>query len=160
MLIDLVKNTLLVLSIALAACGGGSMESPDNHGFGWGFDAQGPKGLKLRMPNATAEDARFLEMIAGNVLACMGKSDMPPPPFVVVVPPGQVPPPPGFLLGSVAGIYMSNPPLIVLDADSAMIKFGDEVVHYGLNDTSLDHASPFYRECWRPNGFDGHAGVH
>lgn len=107
------KNLLIALSFALAACGGGSMESPDNHGFGWEFDIRGASGLKLRYSPHLAPDSPFAnpayyEQLIAEVDACAGLSA--PTTYVILVNNLQT-----MELGDAAARGFSHPPVIAMD---------------------------------------------
>lgn len=158
------RVALLVLSFALAACGGGSMESTDNHGFGWEFDAMGASGLKLRFKphlpdngNIFTDPAHY-ERLFTEVDACAGMSAPMTPYLILVDALGTG------ILGptnngvSVNGRFFSDPPLIVMDFRAA---FSPQVVkeerlhhvlmHNGViipnGDWEHDHGSPLFDRC-------------
>jgi hypothetical protein len=135
---------LLPLVFLLSGCGGGGEDaasSTDNHGYGWQFNAEGEKGLRLREPGATPQTASDLERYAGTIAACAGISA--PPPFVIVVPRDSLAPHIGW--------YYSNPPLIVVDEIYRDVSFAHEMVHYLLDQSTgeldADHRSPLFAAC-------------
>jgi hypothetical protein len=131
----------LLLLIVLSGCGGGSTDEPENHGYGWQFDAVSSGGLRLRKTNATEDDANEYERLSKWSENCVGADA--PPPFVIVVPKGS-------LLPSATGRYFSNPPLIVID-ESVSTSYGHELVHYLLDqstgDPDISHASALFLKC-------------
>jgi len=145
-----VRRIVLALSLALAACGGDD-EKPydpasDNHGLGYQFDAQGPRGLKLRFaPRFTAGDRlanpATYEQAFDELQTCSGLS-APVPPFVIIQPSGTLP--------DVNGLYYSEPPLIRIDEPGA---FRHEALHYlfevntGDPDSSGTHADQAFTRC-------------
>jgi hypothetical protein len=124
-----------LLLLALAGCGGGCCDepSPDNHGYGWQFDAESRNGLRLRQAGATTRDADFLELIASSVEGCSKIEHAPPPPFVVVAPPDSLKDVGG---RTQFGLYFSAPPLIVLDEARLFIAYPHETLHYLLDATT------------------------
>jgi hypothetical protein len=144
------RALLAAAAIALVGCGGHSDESANNHGYGSAFDAEGPAGLKLRKPGATAADAAELERHAAAIAKCAGEVDsIPPPPFVIFAAPGTLPE--GF-----DGFYFAAPPLIVIDAPPAAAPllvaalFEHEALHYVLErrgDLDAGHTSPLWKTC-------------
>jgi hypothetical protein len=139
-----VKTTLLVFIVLLHGCGGGGDDMPadDNHGYGWGSDATGHRGMQLREPGATTQTASDLERYAGTVSACAG-IDAPPPPFVIVVPRDSLYPH--------IGKYLRDPPLIIVDEIFRDVAFAHEMVHYLLDYSTgsldADHVSPLFVLC-------------
>lgn len=127
------RRTAIALCLVLTACGGDG-EKPyepadDNHGFGYEFNAQGPRGLKLRFSPRYAAGERLAnpatyEQAFDELQQCSGLSG-PMPPFVIIHPSGTLPPLPGE--PEVNGLYYSNPPLIRLDEPEA---FRHEALHY------------------------------
>lgn len=137
---------ICVLLIAMSGCGGGDSteSSPDNHGFGFAFDAVSTNGLHLRRPNDPGlwpgpiqTAVEFMEARFHTVEVCVGVTATPP--FVVVLAPESI-------AGPAVGLYYSNPPLIVLDNDLA---FEHEAVHYLLDfrngNPDSGHADPAFR---------------
>src|SRR3954463_3642082 len=96
--------------IFMSGCGGnsdGNSAAPDNHGFGFQFDAVSKQGLKLRQAGATARDADFFEVQALGIEVCSG-INAPPPPFVIVVPRDS-------LGNKRIGLYFNSPSLLLID---------------------------------------------
>jgi len=141
------RQIVVAFCLVLTACGGAPDEeepndpAEDNHGFGYQFDAQGPRGLKLRYePRFAAGDALAdpagYERAFDEVQRCMGLTG-PVPPFVIIEPSGTLPPTPPEAI--VNGLYYSNPPLIRLDEIEA---FRHEAVHYLLELNTGDPDGP------------------
>lgn len=131
--------------LALTACGGGGDDpynpASDNHGFGYQFDAQGPRGLKLRFtprfaPGEALANPATYEQAFDELQRCSGLS-APVPPFVIIHPSGTLPPSPGE--PDINGLYYSAPPLIRLDEPEA---FRHEAMHYLLEAHTGDPDGP------------------
>jgi hypothetical protein len=131
--------------LALTACSGGKDDSyepaSDNHGFGYQFDAQGPRGLKLRFtPRFAAGDPlanpATYEQAFDELQRCSGLS-APMVPFVIIHPSGTLPPSAG--QPEVNGLYYSAPPLIRLDEPTA---FRHEALHYLVEANTGDPDGP------------------
>jgi hypothetical protein len=126
-----------LLLVALAGCGLQVDPVDNNHGYGWQYDAQGPRGLKLRTPMpATEQQASFYENIASTVASCVGTNTETPPPFVIVVAAGSLAPR--------VGNYYSDPQLIVIDEGWEVIAYEHEVIHWILNGDP-DHTSTLWQ---------------
>ena len=125
-------GAFVALCLALSGCGDGDKAyepADDNHGFGYHFDAQGPRGLKLRYAPRFAAGDRLAnpatyEQAFDELQRCSGLSGSMPP-FVIIHPSGTLPPQPG--QPDVNGLYYSRPPLIRLDEPTA---FRHEALHY------------------------------
>lgn len=130
------------LLIFLSGCGnsGGNSGAPDNHGYGWQYDAAGRNGLKLRLTGAMPENAESAEDRARAVGTCSNLS-APPPPFVIVVPKGSLGP-------NVVGLYLRDPPLILLDHDSGDFVYDHEALHYLLDYNFGNPDSSHQRPEW------------
>lgn len=133
--------------IILSGCGGGccdpepAAKTVDNHGYGWEFDAVSKGGLRLRQSGATARDADHLEAFAVSIETCTGL-DAPPPPFVIVVPRDS--------LGQQrVGLYMSAPPLLLVDEGWRDVSFAHETVHYLLDWTYGIIDATHQNSAWR-----------
>ena len=134
-----VRLTVAALCLVLTACsGGGKDDDPasNNHGFGFQFDAQGPRGLKLRFTPRFAAGDRLAnpatyEQAFDALQTCSGLS-APMPPFVIIEPSGTLPP-------DVNGLYYSSPPLIRLDEPTA---FRHEALHYLVEANTGDPDGP------------------
>ena len=136
---------VLALCLALTACGGGKDEpddpASDNHGFGYQFDAQGPRGLKLRFtprfaPGDPLANPATYEQAFDELQRCSGLS-APMVPFVIIHPSGTLPPSAG--QPEVNGLYYSSPPLVRLDEPEA---FRHEALHYLVEANTGDPDGP------------------
>lgn len=133
----------LLLLLLLSGCGaGGGEEHDDNHGYGWHFDAQGTQGLRLRQAGAQPLDAQFLEAISDSVSTCSG-IEGPPPPFVIIVPAES-------LDGKVIGLFLNDPPLVLVDEAWLHIAYPHEVLHWLIansGDPRTGHSHPAFQDC-------------
>ena len=144
-------RALLVL-VLLAGCGSGG-EEPDNHGYGFQYDVQGPTGLKLRYKDALDPNQDYKQMFSttpyyetafAGVEACTGLQASAP--FIVLAKPGTL-----HTKGEeVDGFYYSNPSLIVADASYIAI-IRHEMIHYLLDmatgNPDTEHRSHFFTDC-------------
>ena len=136
----------ILLVVFLAGCGSSGEDSPDNHGYGFAYDAQGASGLKLRytpvlQPGDQYTDAAWYETEFENVKQCTGIS-APPPPFVIVLPEGA--------LVNHIGYHYSDPSLIVVTNFYVLVAFRHEAIHYLLGytgDSDPNHVSPLFTKC-------------
>jgi len=141
--------------LLLVGCGGADVNSDNNHGFGFEFDAQGESGMKLRSSPHNVQPTEFstVEYYEGQfteLLKCTGL-DAPVPPFVIL---DEVldrelfgKDPSGVTL---AGWAFVDPPLIVLDFRYGYL-FKHEALHYLLDYTTgnsdPNHSSPLFSLC-------------
>ena len=143
----------LVLLAALGACGGTGQEPLPCHGYGCGFDVEGPAGMRLRYtPAVEPSDPRanvvFLEQLYRMVEDCAGIQA--PAPFVVVEKDGALVSPVDGLQRH--GLYYSDPDLVLID-DSAWTYWSlkHEAVHYllyhALGNSDPDHTSSLFAAC-------------
>ncbi len=143
----------LVLLAALSGCGGTEQESLPCHGYGCGYDVEGPAGMRLRYaPAVEASDPRanvvFLEQLYQMVEECAGIQA--PAPFVVVEKDGALVSPLDGLPRR--GLYYANPDLVLID-DSAWTYWSlkHEAVHYllqhALGNSDPDHTSALFGTC-------------
>jgi len=145
--------TLLLLA-ALGGCGGAAEEEPPLcHGYGCGYDVEGPAGMRLRYaPVVESSDPRanvvFLEQLYQMVEGCAGIQA--PAPFVVIEKEGALVSPLDGLAHN--GLYYADPDLILID-DSAWTFWSlkHETVHYllhhALGNSDPDHTSSLFVTC-------------
>jgi hypothetical protein len=150
------KGALLALLLALAGCGGGGGAEPEPlpcHGYGCGYDVQGPAGMRLRYaPVVEPSDPRanvvFLEQLYQMVASCAGIQA--PAPLVVVEKQGTLVSPLDGLTH--AGLYYADPDLVLID-DSAWSYWSlkHETVHYllhhALGNSDPNHTSSLFATC-------------
>lgn len=141
------KWLIMLIGLAVAACGGMSSEDANNHGFGWQFDVQGPTGLKVRYDPAELKQGfpqtpiHIFENQYNGMQKCAGLYA--PPPFVIFVTEESLP--------NNGGWYYSSPPLITI---KGLFVFNHEVLHYLLDmntgDLDPNHLSPLWQKCVSP----------
>ena len=137
------KMTCILLAL-LTGCGNyqpdESLQSQDNHGYGWEFDVQGESGLKLRyspwLPGGPLADVTRYERDFAFVESCTGISA--PAPFVII--------------GKIPGFFYEDPSLIVIDEYGLDTRaYTHEIVHYLLKVSTgspdPEHQSPFFETC-------------
>jgi len=144
------RTTVVAFLIVLSGCGGNSgsnggsspSASLDNHGYGFQYDAEGSRGLHLRWSGSSSIDAKSLEARADTIEICAGIT-APPPPFVIIVPKDSLGPP-------IVGLYLSAPPLILLD-QGWIPRYEHEMLHYLLDyatgNADPDHKQPVWASC-------------
>jgi hypothetical protein len=150
------KGALLALLLALGGCGGGGGAEPEPlpcHGYGCGYDVQGPDGMRLRYaPVVEPSDPRanvvFLEQLYQMVEACAGIQA--PAPLVVVEKQGTLVSPLDGLPH--AGLFYADPDVVLID-DSAWSYWSlkHETVHYllyhALGNSDPNHTSSLFATC-------------
>ncbi len=143
---------LVALSALVTGCGANNETQPDNHGFGWYFEAQAANGLILRNEAGVVDPVSVAVIvdIYDQTRACTGLNA--PGPFVIVVPgPVDETGRPG---GQSLGLTFYQPPLILIAQGPIWVQVAQhEFVHYLLdqavfprerNDT---HDSAFFVDC-------------
>ena len=143
---------LTVACLVAAGCGVEEESDSNNHGFGWGYEAQATNGLTLRNEPDVVEpiDVAVLADIYDQTQACTGISM--PGPFVIVVAKqldehGQ----PG---GEFSGLTFYGPPLVLITQGVIWTSVAQhEFVHYLLDQSGFPrernqvHDSPLFTEC-------------
>ena len=138
------KLAFTTLVLALAGCG-----VPDNHGYGWDYDARGESRLMLRyapalQPSALnfaeASSVEFYESEFAWMQNCSQLSA--PAPFVILVEPGA--------LGT-GGYYYQYPSLIVLETSSLGL-LRHEIAHYLLDYNTGDLDQGHTSAMFQPGG--------
>lgn len=157
-----VRTAAFIVLSLLIGCGGGNAPPPDNHGYGFAFDAASPiSGLRVRYANDQQPRVDTLDVLYAGVAQCMAVTPAPPGPLVLLITDAR-------LKGPSDGFTFLDTGTVVVDAQittfdwtstnpsiihAKAFQLKHEFVHYLLSvtgfpvDRNVAHDSPFFDSC-------------